>query len=113
MSTLARAVLEALLDDPAALDELRGMLGVKSKSARVSTARTVYTPKTLAAELGITPRAVRAAIARGDLQAAQSGGRWVIGADAVRAWTSPPGNRRRTRARRRAGVMRDALEGGR
>jgi excisionase family DNA binding protein len=72
--------------------------------------RTAYTCQTLAAELGISPRAVRAAIGRGDLQAVRRGRGWMIGADAVAAWTTPSGARRRA-APRAANVrpLRDAF----
>ena len=74
------SLLAELHDDPAALAELRALLGAGP---------SVYTPQTLAAELGLTPRAVRAAIERGDLQARRSGRGYVIGAGAAAAWASP------------------------
>ncbi len=103
MTDLARALLDELRDDPAALAELRRLL---------TPAPAVYTPQTLAAELRITPRAVRAAIERGDLQARRSGRGYVIGAEAVAAWTAAParGARRRT-AVRASRTMRDAIAG--
>ena len=50
----------------------------------------MYTPATLAAELGRTPRAIRAAIARGELDAVKRGRGWVIPADAVERWAQGP-----------------------
>jgi excisionase family DNA binding protein len=69
-----------------------------------------YTCATLAAELGISPRAVRAAIARGDLQAVRRGRGYVISAAAVEAWTTPA--RARVRASTPANVrpLRDAFK---
>lgn len=71
-----------------------------------------YTCRTLAAELGISPRAVRAAIGRGDLQAVRRGRGWIIGADAVAAWGTPrarPG--RRAAAPANVRPLRDAFNG--
>jgi hypothetical protein len=71
--------------------------------------RAVYTPQTLAADLEITPRAVRAAIERGDLQARRSGRGWVIGAEAVAEWTRPPTRTRRTARPVKRRPLRDAM----
>ena len=99
---LLTALLAELRDDPAAIAELRELLGAGP---------AVYTPQTLAAELGVTPRAVRAAIERGDLEARRSGRGYVIGADAVAAWALPPASKRRpARAmKRRRRPLRDAM----
>jgi excisionase family DNA binding protein len=95
----ARALLDELRDDPAARDELRRLLGTPA----------VYTPRTLAAELEITPRAVRAAIDRGDLEARRSGRGYVIAAEAVAAWARPPARTRRRAAPRKSRPLRDAI----
>jgi hypothetical protein len=71
----------------------------------------VYTAATLAVELAITPRAVRAAIARGELQAAKRGAGWLITREAAVAWATPsPSSPRRARrpGRTRAGSERPA-----
>src|SRR5688572_21728568 len=71
---------------------------------------TVYTCATLADELGVTPRAVRAAIDLGDLRAVRRGRGYVITADAVAEWASPPNRRRRPpTSSRPARPLRDAL----
>ena len=85
MTELARRLLAELDADPSAVTELRRLL---------SPAPAVYTPQTLAAELGITARAVRAAIERGDLEARRSGRGYVIGAEAVATWAKPATRRR-------------------
>lgn len=82
MSELAPVLLAELRADPAALEELRELL---------AAGPSVYTPATLAAELGRTPRAIRAAIARGELDAVKRGRGWVIPADAIERWASGPG----------------------
>lgn len=97
----AADLVAELRDDPAALLELRELLG---------TTPTVYSCSTLAEELGCTPRAIRAAIERGELAAVRSGGRYVIAADAVRAWATPVGSPRRMSPRRGTRTMRDAVE---
>jgi hypothetical protein len=57
-----------------------------------SSSPTVYTVATLAAELGRTQRAIRGAIARGELRARRSGRRYVIAAASARAWATPEGH---------------------
>jgi excisionase family DNA binding protein len=99
MISPARALLDELSDDPDALAVLRVLLG----------SRVAYTPKTLAGELGITPRAVRAAIERGDLEARRSGRGYVIAAEAVAAWARPPASNRRRGAPRQSRPLRDAI----
>ena len=103
---LLTALLEELAADPVALERLRELVG--EVPTRVSTSPlspVVYSPATLAAELGRSPRSIRAAISRGELQAVKRGAGWVISAEAVAAWsradspvqTSAP-RRRRARA---------------
>jgi excisionase family DNA binding protein len=70
----------------------------------VDHATPAYTVASLAAALGVSSRVVRGAIARGELAAVKRGGRWIISADAVRAWAqhdgaTRPASARRTRAR--------------
>jgi excisionase family DNA binding protein len=101
VSGLLGNLLAELRDDPAALAELRALLG---------SGPSAYTPRTLAAELGCTPRAVRAAIERGDLQARRSGRGYVIAAEAVAAWATPAARRRATPPPRRT-TLRDAMDG--
>jgi len=103
MSGLGRALVDDLLADSAALAELRGMVGA---------APAVYSCATLAAELSVTPRTIRAAIERGELAAVRSGRGWVMGAEAVRDWTARRTATPRARARRsRSSPLRDALDG--
>ena len=102
MSVLA-ALLEELHDNPAALAELRSLL---------EAGPAAYTPQTLARELGVTPRAIRAAIERGDLEARRSGRGYVIGAEAVAAWCSATTrSSTRTAPARGTRTLRDALSG--
>jgi excisionase family DNA binding protein len=48
----------------------------------------VYSPATLAAELGRSERSIRGAIARGELDAVRRGRGWVISAEAVTEWAA-------------------------
>jgi excisionase family DNA binding protein len=48
-----------------------------------------YTVHSLAAELGVSPKAIRCAIARGELRGVKRGSRWIITADAVSEWAAP------------------------
>jgi excisionase family DNA binding protein len=53
-----------------------------------------YTVHSLAADLGVSSKAIRCAIARGELSAVKRGSRWIISADAVHEWASPSKARR-------------------
>jgi excisionase family DNA binding protein len=88
VTDLARLVLDELRADPAALAELRELVGNLDTDPVMSA--PAYTPRTLAAELGRSERSIRGAIARGELAAVKRGRGWVIGADAVQAWASAP-----------------------
>jgi excisionase family DNA binding protein len=105
MSDLARALLDELAGDPAAVERLRELVAPVPPDP--SPGAVAYTPRTLAAELGRSERSIRAAIARGELQAVKRGRGWVIGADAVAAWahaeSSAPARRPRHRGRPRTG----------
>ena len=111
-SQLVVAVIASL--DDAALDLLAQRLAPRltDSGSRDGAARpAAYTVQTLAADLAISPRGVRAAIERGELEAAKRGGRWIIGADAVEAWARPdvPGPPRVSRSRRAAPIAADSL----
>ncbi|MBV8219714.1 MAG: helix-turn-helix domain-containing protein [Solirubrobacterales bacterium] len=54
-------------------------------------AHSAYTVASLAAELGVSAKAVRCAIARHELQAVKRGSRWIISAGAVSQWAAAPG----------------------
>jgi excisionase family DNA binding protein len=102
MSLLA-ALLDELRADPGARAELRELL---------DAGPAVYTPRTLAAELGITPRAIRAAIERGELEAVKSGRGYVIAREAVARFAASSTTRVPTAPRKaRARPLRDAMDG--
>jgi excisionase family DNA binding protein len=83
---LARAVIAALSRDPEAMRRLRDLVVDPTVPAR-DAGRPAFTVHSLAETIGLSPKGVRNAIARGELVAVKRGGRWVIAADAVEAWT--------------------------
>lgn len=72
------------------LDALAECIVAKLAPGPMQTSRcAAYTVTTLAQELGMSPRAIRGAIERRELAAVKRGGRWIIAAQAVAAWTEP------------------------
>jgi hypothetical protein len=51
-------------------------------------AHIAYTVDSLAAELGVSPKAIRCAIGRGELHAVKRGSRWIISSGAVAEWAT-------------------------
>jgi excisionase family DNA binding protein len=90
MSALARALLEELAGDPVALDRLRELVGGGPADPPAKFRTPAYTVATLATELGRTERSIRAAVARGELQAVKRGRGYVISADTVADWARAP-----------------------
>jgi excisionase family DNA binding protein len=107
--TLAQSLVVAIAEDPAALGELRAILG-DIGPAIPAQAPAAYTVATLADDLGVSPKTVHGAIHRGELEAVKCGSRWLISAEAVRAWTD--GERKpMARPRRTEGVKRSRVGG--
>jgi excisionase family DNA binding protein len=73
-------------------------------------AHSAYTVASLAAELGVSAKAIRCAIARHELRAVKRGSRWIISADAVGKWATAPQAQNAT-ARRRPAPLPPAPEG--
>jgi hypothetical protein len=70
--------------------ELRALLGLDHSGVPAPGSLGIaYTPARLAAEVGITPRAVRGAIARGELAAVKRGGHWIIAPESIDQWRRP------------------------
>jgi len=82
-------VLDALAHDPAAIDRLRDLLDADGRPA-------AYTVDAFAARVGLSPKAVRNAITRGELDAVKRGGRWIISGQAVERWSESRRSRRFT-----------------
>src|SRR5262249_52982350 len=111
-SQLARSLV-AMLDDQA-LDLLAERLASRMEP-KCDRRPIAYTVATLAQEVGLSPRVIRAEIHTGKLRAVRHGRHYLIAASAVEAWASPtqassaPANRRHPRTPRRSGVMASAL----
>lgn len=113
MSELLRAIVDELAQDPVALERLRDLVVGFPPTPEPKARASAYTPTTLAAELGRSPRAIRGAIARGELDAIKRGRGYVISADAVAAWANArprAQNSAAPRPRPGTGPMRRALE---
>jgi excisionase family DNA binding protein len=82
---LAAALVELLAASPTAVSRLRELIESDDSPER-TLSPPAYTVASLASTLNISARAIRGAIARGELEAAKRGGRWIISTDAVRAW---------------------------
>jgi hypothetical protein len=107
-SALASLLLDGLDDQGCAAlaRRLLPFLGQAGTEARSVPA--AYTVASLAAELGISPKAIRCAIARRELAAVKRGARWIISADAVRTWSGAPERRRTVHRSRAAAVPKSA-----
>lgn len=70
-----------------------------------------YTVESLAAAVGLSPKSVRNAIARGDLAAVKRGGRWIVSSAAAERWSEPEADQRYSKRGRRPSrePMADAL----
>jgi excisionase family DNA binding protein len=84
---LVRVLVETLGVNGELVDELRALLVVDDTGTKSSP--PAYTVESLAAAVGVSAKAVRNAIARGDLQAVKRGGRWLVPAAAVDARLQP------------------------
>ena len=56
--------------------------------SETSERHLAYTVASLAIELGVSQKAIRCAIARGELSAVKRGSRWIISANAVQTWAT-------------------------
>ena len=88
-SKLASLMLDGL-DDHGLAVLARRLLPHLTQPAHQETARihVAYTVASLAAELGVSHKAIRCAITRGELLAVKRGSRWIISADAVHTWAT-------------------------
>jgi len=94
--------------DVAALVEVVVQRVLAQLPQATTTTKLAYTPATLAVELGVTSRTIRAAISRGELRAVKRAGKWLIPADAVSDWTGAGARYGSSETRRRAKVGRSA-----
>ena len=99
---LASLLLEGLSDQDLAVFARRLLPHLQEGRADRARAHSVYTVASLAAELGVSAKAVRCAISRHELQAVKRGSRWIISADAVSEWATAAEADHATGRRRRA-----------
>ncbi len=102
--TLASLLLGGLSDQDLAVFARRLLPHLEQEQPDRARAQSAYTVASLAAELSVSTKAVRCAIARHELEAVKRGSRWIISADAVREWATPAGANDAT-GRRRAGPL--------
>jgi hypothetical protein len=97
-SVLASAIVDGLDDYGLTIlaRRLLPFLQLEDQPGR-NASRVAYTVATLAAELDMSPKAIRCAIRRRELKAIKRGSRWIIDADAVRAWSAASPRRHTSR----------------
>lgn len=101
IAALVSVILDGLSDrDLGAL--ARRLLPHLRQPAELNDRNAAYTVASLAAELEVSPKTIRSAIARRELAAVKRGARWLISADAARKWATPAD----APPRRRAGCAR-------
>ncbi len=97
VSILASLILESLDEDDLAALACRLLPHLRRGDVpQASRGSVAYTVASLAAELGLSQKAIRCAISRRELPAVKRGSRWIIPSDAVRAWATASGMRRTT-----------------
>lgn len=85
---LVSLLLESLTEQDLAVFAQRLLPHLREGQLDRVGAHSAYTVASLAAELGVSAKAVRCAIARHELQAVKRGSRWIISADAVSEWAT-------------------------
>ena len=98
--TLASLLLDGLSDQDLAVFARRLLPHLEQEQQGRARAHSAYTVASLAAELGVSDKAIRCAITRHELRAVKRGSRWIISADAVNEWATTP-EARQAPARRR------------
>jgi hypothetical protein len=102
VQTLATLLLEGLSDHDLAVFAQRLLPHLQDDRLGHAQAHSAYTVASLAAELGVSAKAIGCAIARRELQAVKRGARWIISADAVGEWATAPEAHHATGHRRSA-----------
>ena len=96
---LASLLLEGLSDHDLAVFARRLLPHLHEGRPGRTRAHCAYTVASLAAELGVSDKAIRCAITRQELRAVKRGSRWIISAEAVDEWTTPDVHPARARRR--------------
>jgi excisionase family DNA binding protein len=108
IAALASLILDGLSDRDLCVLARRLLPHLHQPADDDRFAPAAYTVASLAAELGISQKAIRCAISRHELVAVKRGARWLISADAVREWVSPAEQRGLRRGTRPAAAPRAA-----
>jgi excisionase family DNA binding protein len=108
IAALTSLVLDGLTDRDLGVLARRLLPHLRQPADDDRLARAAYTVASLAAELGISQKAIRSAISRHELSAVKRGTRWLISADAVREWVSPAEQRTSRQRTRLAAAPRAA-----
>ena len=98
-STALASLLIGSLDDDALALLARRLRPHLDRPERATVSAVAYTVPSLAKELGVSPKTIRCAIARGELRAVKRGARWIISAQSVGEWATTQ-QRQRTTTRR-------------
>ena len=93
-SVLASLILDGLDDRGLAVLARRLLPYLTPLAPEPPRGHVAYTVASLAAELGVSQKTIRCAIARRELPAVKRGSRWIISADAVRSWATASAGRR-------------------
>ena len=107
-SMLAALILDSLDDNGLAVLARRLVPHLRPSAEAEERGHIAYTVASLAIELGVSQKAIRCAIARRELSAVKRGARWIISADAVRAWAAASDERRRASYSRGAAAPKAA-----
>jgi hypothetical protein len=107
-SLLASLILDGLDDHGLAVLAHRLLPHLRQPADAAERGHIAYTVASLAAELGVSQKAIRSAIARCELHAVKRGSRWIISAEAVCDWAAASDKRRRTGRARGAAAPRAA-----
>ena len=100
VQSFASLLLEGLSNQDLAALARRLLPHLQENQPDGARAHSAYAVASLAAELGVSAKAVRCAIARHELQAVKRGSRWIISADAANEWASAPEAHHATARRR-------------
>jgi excisionase family DNA binding protein len=88
VTALVSAIVDGLSDRDLGL-LARRLLPHLRQPRELSEGHSAYTVASLAAELGVSQKTIRCAIARRELAAVKRGARWLISAESVREWATP------------------------
>jgi excisionase family DNA binding protein len=103
VTALVSAIVDGLSDRDIGVLALRLLPHLRQPN-ELNDGHSAYTVASLAAELGVSQKTIRSAIARRELTAVKRGARWVISAESVREWATPSHASPRPRRTRSAAV---------